>query len=99
MSRRRRLAAAQTRAVGSHRFRAVRLIMRRGDREGPCPHCTSAGSMESSSDDADPADGGGWVQAHFLRCHMCDLWVRVRTWQRADPHVRLGWDAFFRWTP
>jgi len=83
--RRLRLSVEKTVAVDLRRQRSLRLLMDRGDREGPCPHCAGAGSIEWSRDEADPADGGGWSRAYFLRCHMCELWVTLKVWQQRDP--------------
>jgi hypothetical protein len=87
--RRLKLSAEKTVAVNLRRQRSLRLLMVRGGREGPCPHCAGAGSMRWSRDEADPADGGGWSRAYFLRCHMCELWVALKVWQWPDPTPRM----------
>lgn len=94
MVKRRRLSATQNDRVSARRQRSLRALIGLGEREGPCLHCACAGGMEWARDDADPTDGGGWVRAYFLRCHMCELWVRLRVWQRGDPTPRFSWGDF-----
>jgi hypothetical protein len=45
--------------------------------------------MRWSQDEAYPADGVGWSQAHFLRCYMCELRVTLKVWQWPDPTPRM----------
>ena len=89
MVKRRRLSATQDAHVSARRQRSLRALIGRGEREGPCPHCACAGGMEWTRDVADPAAGRAWVRAYFLRCHMCELWVHLRVWQRGDPTWKL----------
>jgi hypothetical protein len=55
--------------------------------------------MEWTRDDADPADGGGWVRAYFLRCHMCELVERElieRAVHESGRHMTLSWVEAWR---